>query len=57
MGSAVDVLHDEVRIALFAEAAVEQGGDVGMLQPRQDLPLAQETFARGRANRRWRGSA
>ena len=43
---AVDPLHHEIRLALCADAAVQQGGDIGMLQAGQDLALAQEAFAR-----------
>ena len=51
-GRAVDVFHDEVGIAFVAEAAVEQGGDVGMAQLRQQLAFAQETLACRRRIRR-----
>ena len=47
-GFAIDALHHEIRFAVGADAAIEQGGDVGMLQAGQDLPFAQETFARDR---------
>ena len=40
---AVDVLHDEVRLAAGRSAAIEQTRDSRMLQLRQDLPLALET--------------
>ena len=45
-GLALDAFHHEVRFAVAADAAVEQDGDVRMLQAGQDLPFAQETFAR-----------
>ena len=47
-GFAIDALHHEIRFTVGADAAIEQGGDVGMLQAGQDLPFAQETFARDR---------
>ena len=37
---ALDVLHDEVGQPVVGGAAVEQPGDVGMLEAGQDLPLA-----------------
>ena len=40
--SAVDVLHHDVGQAVLGSAAVEQTGDVGMLQPGQRLPFAAE---------------
>ena len=46
-GFAIDAFHHEVRFAIGADAAIEQGGDVGVLQAGQDLPFAQEAFARG----------
>ncbi len=45
---AVHALHDEVGIALLADAAIEQCGDVGVAQAGQQLAFAQEAFARGR---------
>lgn len=42
--SAVDVFHHQERIALGADAAVEQTGDVGMIELRQDLPLRPESL-------------
>ena len=44
---AVDPFHHEVRLAVLADATVQQDRDVGMLQPRQDLAFAQEAFTRG----------
>jgi len=41
---AVDVLHDEVRIAVAGAAAVDQPRDVGMGQRRQDLALLREAL-------------
>ena len=35
----VDMLHHEVGGAVVGIAAVEQAGDIGMLEMRQDLPL------------------
>ncbi len=46
-GLACDELHHEVRFAIRADAAIQQGGDIRMLQASQDLPFAQETLARG----------
>ena len=40
--------HHEPRRVVFVHAAVEQAGDVRMLQAGQDLPLAQEALARQR---------
>ena len=39
---ALDVFHDEIRLAARRRAAVEQARDVRMLQRREDLPLARE---------------
>ena len=38
-----DVLHDQIRPALLGLATVEDGRDVGMLEPGQDVTLAAET--------------
>ena len=38
-GQTVDVLHDEVRPPVVGAAAVEQAGDVRVVEARQDLPL------------------
>ena len=38
----VDVLHDEVRQAVFGRAAIEQAGDMGMLECREDLAFGTE---------------
>jgi hypothetical protein len=48
---AFHILHGEVRLPLVARAPVEDGRDVGMLQPGQDLALDRETpqVLRGRA--------
>ena len=45
-GLAIHQLHDEPGVAFAADAAVQQGGDVRVAQPRQDLPFAQEALAR-----------
>ncbi len=42
IGSPVDVLHGEVRPPVGGDAAVEEARDVGVLQPRENLPLAEE---------------
>ena len=50
---ALHVLHDQVRQAVVGRAAVEQAGDVRVLEPGQDLALGPELahpFA-GRAGR------
>ena len=39
-GNALDPFHDEVRLSRGAGAGAEQLGDVGMVHPRQRLPLA-----------------
>ena len=39
-----DVLHCEVGPAVAGGAAVEEPRDVGVLEPREDLPLAQEAL-------------
>ena len=39
-----DVLHDQVRNAAGGRAAVEQAGDVGMLERGQNLPLLPEAL-------------
>ena len=36
----LDVLHHEVGQAVVRRAPVEQAGDVGVLEPREDLALA-----------------
>ncbi len=41
---AFDELHGEVRDAVVAGAAVEQPGDVRMLEPRQDLTFVAEAL-------------
>ena len=42
---AIDVLHDQIGRAVGCSSAIEQTGDVGMLQMRKDLPLgAQATL-------------
>ena len=46
-GHAIHVFHDEVRITLRTDTAIQQRGDVRVLQARQGLSLAQETFAGG----------
>ena len=40
-----DVLHDEVGRAVVVLAAVQQAGNVAMVEVGQDLPLAPEAFA------------
>ena len=42
---AVDVLHDEVRLAVVGHAAVEQPRDVRMIERREDLSLGAEAVA------------
>ena len=41
-GHALHVLHDEVGQPLLGGAAVQEPGDVGVLQPGEDLPFAPE---------------
>ena len=41
-GDAVDVLHDEVRLAVGGDAAVEQGGDVPVVEVGEDLAFVAE---------------
>ena len=43
---ALDVLHDEVRLAGLGRAAVEEPRDVRVVQRRRDLPLAAEAAER-----------
>ena len=43
---AFDILHHQVGLAVRTHAAIQQAGDVGMLQPRQQLALAAETVQR-----------
>ena len=42
MRLALHVLHHQVGLAVVGGAAVEERGDVGMLEARQDLPLLPE---------------
>ena len=44
-GLALDVIQRQVGLAVAADAGVEQAGDVGMPQPRRDLPLAGDARA------------
>ena len=53
---AVDVFQREVGLAVLGGAGVEQARDVGVFQPRQDLPLAGETQAQVRSARPGRSS-
>ena len=46
IGCALDVLHDEVGAAVVGGAAVEEPGDVGVVEAGEDLPLVAEA-ARG----------
>ena len=51
-GPALDVLHDEVRLALFRFACVEQPRDVGVIETGENLTFrakAQTEVERGRA--------
>ncbi len=43
-GLALDELHHEIRQSLRGGAAVEQSGDIGMLEARQDLALIAEAL-------------
>src|SRR5581483_1851886 len=45
--AAFDVFHHQVRLAGISRAAVDQAGDIRVLQLRQDLPLAREAAHRG----------
>ena len=47
-GLAFDVLHDQEWPAVGTDPAVEQGGDVAVLQAGEDPALAPETGQRGR---------
>ncbi len=44
-GRALDVLHDEIGLAAFRYAAVEEMGDVGVGDARQDLALGEEALS------------
>ncbi|MEM7351389.1 MAG: hypothetical protein AAF657_11320, partial [Acidobacteriota bacterium] len=50
--SALDALHDEVGSAVFGRAAVEQLGDVGMVELGEDLALATEAAPKALGGRR-----
>ena len=39
----LDQVHDQERTAVVGDAAIEQAGDPGMLQPGQDLALGEES--------------
>src|SRR5579864_3787172 len=43
---ALDVLHNEVRLAIFRAAAFQQAGDVGMLEAGENLPFGFEASQR-----------
>ena len=43
-GSALDVLHDEPRHALFRRTAIQQFADIGVIQVRQNLPFPQKAL-------------
>jgi hypothetical protein len=43
-GQAVDVLHDEVGQPVFGSAAIEEVGDMGMVEGGEDLSLASEAL-------------
>ena len=46
---AIDKFQDDIRRAVFGRAAIEQPGDIGMLQMRENLSLAPEPRNRGAA--------
>src|SRR5688572_10265986 len=48
---AVDVLEDDVWMALIRDAAIQQSSDVGMREARQDLALGKEALAQRRVAR------
>jgi hypothetical protein len=45
-GDAVHVFHGQVEIAGLGDSAVEQPGDVGVVEPGEDLPLLAEALAK-----------
>ena len=51
-GHAVHVLHHEVEQVVGGRARIQQSRDVGMLEPREQLPLAQEPISQGQERRR-----
>ncbi len=46
-GRALDILHDEVRDTLFGSTAIDQTGDIGVVEVGQDLALPQEAIDGG----------
>ena len=44
-GSPIHILHHQIQIALGGDAAIQQAGNIRMLQPGQNLPLLTESFA------------
>ena len=47
IGSAFDVLHDEIRQAVVGRVAVQQVRDVRVIEARKDLPLVAEAAQHG----------
>ena len=41
-GQAIDILHGQIRQAIFRDAGVIQARDVRMFEPRQDVALARK---------------
>ncbi len=41
-GRSIDILHDEVGTTVLGDASVQEAGDVGMGDPRQDLSFGEE---------------
>ena len=41
---ALDIFHDDIRAAVFGGTAIQEPGDIGMLEMRQRLPLATEAM-------------
>jgi hypothetical protein len=44
-GLSLDQFHDEIRLSFGGHAAIEQAGDIRMIQARQNLELREKTLA------------